>query len=75
MEGKASVYIALVTQRNPNLDIEELYDLFETRFDFKDLEETALLRFQSAVQGASEPLEEWADRILQLANKDPDSKT
>ena len=69
LEGKASVYYALVTKRSPNLDIEELYDLFETRFDFKDLEETALLRFQSAFQGASEPLEEWADRILQLADK------
>ena len=29
------------------MDINESYSLFETRCDFKDLEETALLRFQS----------------------------
>lgn len=69
LEGKASVYFALVTKRNPDLNIDDLYSLFETRFDFKDLEETALLRFQSAVQGPCEPLEEWADRTLQLADK------
>ena len=69
LEGKASIYYAMVTKRNKDLEIDDLYRLFEARFDFKDLEETALLRFQSAMQGATEPLEEWADRCLQLADK------
>ena len=69
LEGKASVNFAMLTKRNKNLDIDDMYGLFETSFDFKDLEETALLRFQSANQMSSEPLEEWADRCLQLADK------
>ena len=69
MEGSASEYYALVTEQANDLEYYDLVRKLEKRFGFKDLPETAHMQFMQAKQKQEESLEEWADRILQLATR------
>lgn len=69
LEGKASEYYAMLTDRNKHMSFTDMIEKFEKRFGYKELPETAQVQFQIARQQADENLEDWADRVLSLATK------
>ena len=67
MEGKASEYYALLEESNNQLEYFDLLKKFERRFGFKEIPETAQISFQSSRQSSDEILDDWADRVMNLA--------
>lgn len=66
--GKASDFYAIITERDPDIPYYTLMTRMEKRFGDKDLDETAQVKFHQAMQRQTEPVDDWADRILSLAN-------
>ncbi|VDI13841.1 Hypothetical predicted protein, partial [Mytilus galloprovincialis] len=69
LEGKASEYYALLTERDREVSYRELVEKLHKRFGFKALPETARVQFNNARQAPEESLEDWADRVLSLATR------
>ena len=69
LEGKASEYYALITERDREVSYRELVEKLHKRFGFKALPETARVQFNNARQAPEESLEDWADRVLSLATR------
>ncbi|MCU7901935.1 MAG: zinc finger domain-containing protein [Candidatus Thiodiazotropha sp. (ex Lucinoma aequizonata)] len=69
LTGKAADFYALVTERDATVSYFLLMDKMERRFGVRELAETSYARFQSALQKPEEELEDWADRVLTLANR------
>ena len=69
LTGKAADYYALLTERDAQIDYSTLMDRMERRFGARELPETSYARFASAQQRENEELEDWADRVLTLANR------
>ncbi|VDI38347.1 Hypothetical predicted protein [Mytilus galloprovincialis] len=69
LEGKASEYYALITERDREVSYRELVEKLHKRFGFKALPETAQVQFNNARQAPEESLEDWADRVLSLATR------
>jgi hypothetical protein len=69
LTDSASEYYALVMDRDPELDYDQLIEKMERRFGYQELPETAMIKFSNACQDKNELLDEWADRILTLATK------
>lgn len=69
LTGKASDYYALLTERDDDISYFQLLKSLEKRYGTRELPETLLARFQQASQAPDEDLEDWADRVLTLANK------
>ncbi|VDI54997.1 Hypothetical predicted protein [Mytilus galloprovincialis] len=69
LEGKASEYYALITERDKEVSYRELVEKLHKRFGFKLLPETAQVQFNNARQAPEESLEDWADRVLSLATR------
>ena len=67
LEGKASEYYALLEESNTDLEYFDLLKKFERRFGFKEIPETAQISFQSSRQSSDEVLDDWADRVMNLA--------
>lgn len=66
--GTAAEYFINITEYNPDTTFQEIINRFQKRFGYKDLIETAQLKFNVAKQIPSESNEEWADRCLLLAS-------
>lgn len=45
----------------------QLMQKLQKRFGYKEIPETAQLKLSSLMQGTEERMEEWADRVFQLA--------
>ena len=69
LTGKAADYYALLTERDAQIDYSTLMDRMERRLGARELPETSYARFASAQQRENEELEDWADRVLTLANR------
>ena len=69
LTDKASEFYALTTDRHVEMTYAEVVEKLEKRFGYRELPETAMVTFSSAVQREEESLDEWADRVLTLAGK------
>ena len=69
VEGKAAEFFAGLHKREPNLPFYDVVRRMETRFAFRELQETSQLAFMNCSQNKDEKTEEWADRVLTLATK------
>ncbi|MCG7869673.1 MAG: zinc finger domain-containing protein, partial [Candidatus Thiodiazotropha taylori] len=69
LEGKAAEFFASLHEREPNLPFYDVVSRMETRFAFRELQETSQLEFLNCNQKKDEKVEEWADRVLTLATK------
>lgn len=69
LEGKAAEFFASLHEREPNLPFFDVVSRMESRFAFRELQETSLLAFMNCSQNKEEKAEEWADRVLTLATK------
>ncbi|GFR71227.1 hypothetical protein ElyMa_002089900 [Elysia marginata] len=67
LTGRAAEFHALITRHSPPCSQQDILLKLEGRFGFKQLPETSYLEFQSAYQRTDERLEEWAERVRQLA--------
>lgn len=69
LTGKAADFYALLTESEERLTYSRVIHRLEKRFGSKELPETSYARFQQALQGSEEDLEDWADRVLTLAHR------
>lgn len=67
LEGRASEYFATVVTQNADIGFLQLMQKSEKRFGYKEIPETAQLKINSLMQANGESLEDWADRVFQLA--------
>ena len=67
LTGKAAEYHALVIRRYPGITYREIMDQLEKCFGFRQLLQAAYLQFHQSRQKQDEKLEEWAERVCQLA--------
>lgn len=67
LEGRASEYFATVVTQNADIGFLQLMQKLEKRFGYKKIPETAQLKMNSLMQANGESLEDWADRVFQLA--------
>lgn len=63
-------YYALVIERQADICYWDLIRKLDKRFGFKELPETAHIRFMQAKQNSEEALEDWAGRVSGL-NRSP----
>uniref|UniRef100_K1R5Z5 Uncharacterized protein n=1 Tax=Magallana gigas TaxID=29159 RepID=K1R5Z5_MAGGI len=68
MTGSAARFCLGRVRRNKEISYDELIQCMEKRFNLRKLTETVRLQFQSARQAPGD-LDEWAERILSLADK------
>lgn len=48
---------------------QDIMQRLEKRFGFAEIPETAQIKLHTLIQKAEESIEEWADRVLQLASR------
>lgn len=53
--------------QNVDIGFLQLMQKMEKRFGYKEIPETAQLKMNSLMQANGESLEDWADRVFQLA--------
>ncbi|MEW8542881.1 MAG: hypothetical protein AB2693_05050, partial [Candidatus Thiodiazotropha sp.] len=69
LEGKAAEFFASLHEREPTLPFFDIIRRLESRFGYRELQETSNLAFMNSTQNKGEKLEEWADRVLTLATR------
>ena len=69
LEGRAAEFFASLHEREPDLPFYDVVRRMETRFAFRELQETSQLAFMNCTQNKDEKNEEWADRVLTLATR------
>lgn len=69
LQGKASEYYAMLVEREGNMHYQDIMQRLEKRFGFAEIPETAQIKLHRLIQKAEESIEEWADRVLQLASR------
>ncbi|KAK3090442.1 hypothetical protein FSP39_011884 [Pinctada imbricata] len=69
LEGQASEFYTSVVKRDPGVRFADLMTKLEMRFGDCELPETAQVKFSTLVQNPDESLEEWSDRVQQVAAK------
>ena len=69
LEDKAGEYLTLLLERDPLITYPEIIEKVEKRFGFQDVPKMSMIQFQNCKQEKHESLEEWANRVLSLANK------
>jgi hypothetical protein len=69
MTGTAARFCLGRVRRNKNISYDELVQCMEKRFNLRKLAETVRIHFQSAKQAPGEDLDDWAERLLSLADK------
>ena len=67
LEGKVGDYLMRLTKNRDFTEISDVYDLLGKRFGERELSQAALLRFEVANQKANEDIDDWADRVWDLA--------
>ena len=67
LEGKASEFFSSILQRNHEIQFDDLLQKMEKRFGVKEIPETAQVKLATMKQQLDESIEDWADRVLQLA--------
>ncbi|KAK3108498.1 hypothetical protein FSP39_010796 [Pinctada imbricata] len=67
LESKASEYFATLLDRNEDIDFNELMTKLQKRFGCIPLPDTAQEQLNNSKQRYDESIEDWADRVLQLA--------
>ncbi|CAC5424755.1 unnamed protein product [Mytilus coruscus] len=67
--GNAARFCHGRVRRNKNISYAELIKCMEKRFNLRKLTETVRIQFQSARQSPGEDLDDWAKRLLSLADK------
>ena len=68
-EGIAADFYAKLLRRNPTISYANVVAKFENRFEFSELVGTSIVQFNAATQDGQESLEQWADRMVDLAEK------
>jgi hypothetical protein len=63
------VYFTLLLERDPQITYPDIIEKLEKRFGFQDVPEMSMIQFNNCKQDKHETLEDWADRVLSLANK------
>ena len=70
LDGKASDFYATnIADQSDSLEYFDIIRKFEKRFGFQELPETATIAFNTAQQKTEEGLDDWADRVTELAMK------
>ncbi|KAK3107571.1 hypothetical protein FSP39_017500 [Pinctada imbricata] len=69
LEGKASEFYATLVSRNQDIGFLELLTKMEKRFGGMPLPDTAQEQLSNSRQRHDETLEEWADRVMQMATR------
>lgn len=69
LEGKASDFYATNIADQEGLEYFDMVKKFEKRFGYQELPETAMIAFNTSHQTSEESLDDWADRVLELATK------
>ena len=69
LEGKAIEFFATLLERDATIRYEQIMTKMEKRFGFHEIPETAQVQLNNMKQYADESIEDWADRVLQLATK------
>lgn len=69
MTGSAARFCLAKVRRDKNISYADLVKCMEKRFNLRKLTETVRIQFQSACQAPGEDLDEWAERLLSLADK------
>ncbi|VDI34907.1 Hypothetical predicted protein [Mytilus galloprovincialis] len=67
--GNAARFCLGRVRRNKDISYAELVKCMEKRFNLRKLTETVRIQFQSARQSPGEDLDDWAERLLSLADK------
>lgn len=67
LEGKASDYYASTVHREVDIGFNGLMQKLEKRFGGMQLPDTAQEQLANSKQKAEESIEEWADRVMELA--------
>ncbi|XP_048249022.1 uncharacterized protein LOC125378153 [Haliotis rufescens] len=67
LAGKAADFFALLLERDEFISFQGMVKKLERRFGKRSPAETAQLQFPNLRQGSDESLEEWAERVLQVA--------
>ena len=65
--GKACDFYINTVAINSNISFDDVVAKLEKRFHFPVLEKMALLQLENSEQLPHESLEDWADRVLQMA--------
>jgi hypothetical protein len=68
LADKAREYFTLLLERDPQITYPEIIEKTEKRFGFQDVPEMSMIQFNNCKQDKHESLEDWADRVLSLAN-------
>ena len=69
MTGTAGKCCSAIIRRENNIAFEELLNRMEKRFNLHKLVATLQVQFNNARQSENEDIDEWADRLLALADK------
>jgi hypothetical protein len=67
--GQGWGVLQLSLERDPQITYPEIIEKTEKRFGFQDVPKMSMIQFQNCKQEKHESLEDWADRVLSLANK------
>ena len=68
-EGIATDFYVKLLRRNPTISYANVVAKFENRFEFSELVGTSIVQLNAATQDGQESLEQWADRVVDLAEK------
>ena len=69
LEGKALEFFTTILQRDEDLTYDDLVQKMDKRFGVREIPETAQTKLATMKQRFDETIEDWADRVLQLATK------
>ena len=69
LQGQASEYYAMFVENEGNMHYQYIMKRLEKRFGFAEIPEAAQIKLQSLSKKTEESIEEWADRVLQLASR------
>ena len=69
MTGTAGKFCSAILRREKNITFQELVNRMEKRFNLRKLVATLQVQFNNARQSENEDIDEWADRLLALADK------
>ncbi len=67
LTGQAADYFARMSRNKGFYDIRQAFDVMAERFDDKELSESALMQFSILTQKEGEDINDWADRVWELA--------
>ena len=69
LEGPPSEYYAVLEEQDPHITYKEIVSKLANRYGRKDLDENMKEKFRGMKQEMGEDLDEWAERVLQVATK------